>query len=94
MDAMPSGGTLNIDTRDDGDFVVLQVQDSGDGIPAEQLAHIFDPFYTTKIHGTGLGLSVSHSIIQSHGGRFEVDSKPGKYTRFMVYLPVVDERSL
>ena len=89
MDAMPDGGTLRIDTRDERDFVLLQVQDSGEALP-ELLPHIFDPFYTTKNHGTGLGLSVSHSIIQSHGGRIEVSSEPGRYTRFAIYLPVFD----
>lgn len=91
MDAMPNGGTLRIDTRDESDFVVLQVQDSGNGIATELLPHIFDPFYTTKNHGTGLGLSVSHSIIQSHGGRFEVASEPGQYARFVIYLPSIAE---
>ncbi|MCC7209760.1 MAG: response regulator [Anaerolineae bacterium] len=91
MDAMPGGGILRIETHDRGDFVLLQVQDTGSGIAPDLLPHIFDPFYTTKNHGTGLGLSVSHSIIQSHGGRFEVASEPGQYTRFEVYLPVADK---
>lgn len=91
MDAMHGGGTLHIATWEADGFVMTRVQDSGAGIPADHLPQVFDPFFTTKSHGTGLGLAVSHSIIESHGGRIDVDSQQGEYTRFTVCLPAFDE---
>jgi CheY-like chemotaxis protein len=72
-----------------GEFVGLEVSDSGPGMAPETLARIFDPFFTTKgEQGTGLGLAVSMGIIQSHGGQIEVESQPGAGTRFTIRLPV------
>jgi signal transduction histidine kinase len=70
--------------------LVLEIVDHGVGIPAEHLGKIFDPFFTTKDvdKGTGLGLAISHGIVERHRGRIEVDSAPGKGTRFCVILPV------
>ncbi|NOZ02191.1 MAG: HAMP domain-containing protein [Deltaproteobacteria bacterium] len=88
--AMPDGGELIIraEAQDDG-FVRIDVGDTGQGIPAENIDKVFDPFFTTKDpgKGTGLGLSVSHSTIEKHGGRITVASEVGKGTRFSVYLP-------
>jgi signal transduction histidine kinase len=88
MDAMPNGGQLTIETAETDGFVSLIVQDTGVGIAPDQLERIFDPFFTTKAYGTGLGLSVSYSIIESHGGRITVDSKVDQYTRVTISLPV------
>ena len=67
----------------------LRVEDTGSGIPAESLPHIFEPFFTSKGNrGTGLGLAVTWGIIEGHGGRIEVESEPGKGTRFTVRLPL------
>ena len=72
------------------DGVTVEVIDNGKGIPAEVMPKIFDPFFSTKEigKGTGLGLSISYKIIEQHGGRIEVESAPGKGTRFSVHLPL------
>ena len=67
---------------------VTDVRDNGPGIPAEMIPHLFDPFFTTKPTGTGLGLSVSHTIVRDHGGFIEVYSEPGRGSRFSLRLPV------
>ena len=74
----------------DAAHVAVEVADNGHGIPADVLPKIFDPFFTTKAvgKGTGLGLSICHKIVENHGGRLEVQSKPGAGTRFTVVLPV------
>jgi signal transduction histidine kinase len=84
-------GRIEIETRSRGDEVVLEVADDGCGIPAAILPRIFDPFFTTKPvgQGTGLGLAISHGIVADHGGRIEVESTPGRGSRFRVILPVV-----
>jgi len=91
IQVMPKGGELKVLTRlsDTLKEVRIDVEDTGEGIPADQLANIFDPFFTTKKEGegTGLGLSVSYSIIKKHGGRIEVKSTLGQGTRFSSYLP-------
>ena len=91
IQAMPTGGDLEVVIRmskamNEG---VIEVRDTGVGIPPEDVHKIFDPFYTTKKdgEGTGLGLSVSYSIIEKHGGRIEVQSKPGEGTTFSIFLP-------
>ena len=88
-DAMPSGGELDIHTDMDDSMVVVDISDTGGGIPRENLKRIFDPFFTTKGigKGTGLGLAVSYGIIQEHGGGIFVDSDAGKGTRFTLKLP-------
>ncbi len=93
MQAMPSGGNLEIRADREGDFVRVAVRDTGTGIPEEDFDKIFEPFFTTKEagQGTGLGLSVSYSIIEKHGGRIEVKSRAGEGTTFLVFLPVKNE---
>ncbi|MBI5248598.1 MAG: sensor histidine kinase, partial [Desulfomonile tiedjei] len=94
--AMPEGGTLS--TRawasDDGEWVKIEVRDTGIGIEPGDIPHIFDPFFTTKEvgKGTGLGLSVTYGILQKHGGRIEVQSGKGKSTTFVIMLPGEKER--
>src|SRR4051794_22883782 len=90
--AMPEGGTLTLRTFRDGDRLVVEVADTGTGIPAEVRPRIFEPFFTTKPvgEGTGLGLDISYRIVvNKHHGDIRVDSEPGD-TRFRVYLPLVD----
>jgi signal transduction histidine kinase len=89
IDAMPEGGTLRITTSADADAVEVAVQDTGTGISAEHLPHIFDAFYTTKpgVRGIGLGLFVSDGIIRGHRGRLTVESGLGHGSRFVVRLP-------
>lgn len=102
-----SGGTLTVATRRvfqdqlpeqyhpvaEGEFVRLEVSDTGCGIPPEMLSRIFDPFFTTKAagDGTGLGLSVVQNILISHGGFIEAESAVGRGSRFLVYLPVTSQ---
>ncbi|MFO0584776.1 MAG: ATP-binding protein [Anaeromyxobacter sp.] len=91
-DAMPSGGTLALETSVDAAArsLVLEVSDTGVGIPPEHLERIFDPFFTTKSEGkgTGLGLSTVYGILKVHGGGVKVESTPGVGTRFRVRLPL------
>jgi len=99
--AMPGGGTLHVegtnmertelngDAELAGQFVRLAIHDEGIGIPPKILDHIFDPYYTTKETGHGLGLSVVHSIITKHNGRIEVDSTPDVGTTFTFFLPAL-----
>ncbi|HEX6069679.1 MAG TPA: ATP-binding protein [Longimicrobiaceae bacterium] len=89
IDAMPNGGTLSLRTRADADAVEVEVEDTGSGIAAEDLPHIFEAFYTTKpgVRGIGLGLFVSEGIIRGHRGRLSVESQVGRGSRFIVQLP-------
>jgi PAS domain S-box-containing protein len=88
-DAMPKGGWLSIATRFDHGSVVVEVSDTGSGIPAEELSRIYDPFFTTKAlgKGTGLGLSITYGIVQEHGGSISCESAIGQGTRFTLTLP-------
>jgi PAS domain S-box-containing protein len=89
-DAMPRGGWLSVSTRLDGDVAVAEVADTGSGIPSEQLARIYDPFFTTKAigRGTGLGLSIIYGIVHEHQGSIRCDSAVGQGTRFTLSLPL------
>jgi PAS domain S-box-containing protein len=111
-DAMPQGGSLTIQTSDvrldehyadrkravipPGRYVVLSVSDTGAGIPAEHLTHVFEPFYTTKSsgNGTGLGLSTVYGIVKQNHGFVWVYSEEGIGTIFKIYLPCVEEKSV
>lgn len=90
FDAMAEGGQVRIAAEAKDGWMEMSVEDTGCGIPAEDLPRIFDPFFTTKKtgKGTGLGLSVVHGIIQNHGGRIEVRSEMGVGTTFVLHLPV------
>ena len=90
-DAMPSGGWLSVSTRvRRRRMVVAEVADTGSGIPSEQLARIYDPFFTTKAigRGTGLGLSITYGIVRDHQGSIQCDSAVGQGTKFTLTMPL------
>ena len=100
--AMPEGGTIQVHCANvhdvaaeaflsvhKGDFIRIVIQDSGIGIPKEALSKIFDPYFSTKQEGNGLGLAICHSIINKHDGHITVQSIPGKGTTFTVFLPAM-----
>jgi len=100
--AMPNGGRIGVRARNlrvssesnlpltSGDYVQLEVSDEGEGIPSKHLPHVFDPFYSTKMGGTGLGLASSYSIMKRHNGHIHLDSAEGEGTRVYLYLPSSD----
>jgi CheY-like chemotaxis protein/anti-sigma regulatory factor (Ser/Thr protein kinase) len=97
--AMPKGGTITIQTENitvtpqgsillpEGNYVKIAVIDQGIGIPQEHISRIYDPYFTTKQKGSGLGLATSYSIVKNHGGLLTVDSQLGVGTIFCIYLP-------
>ncbi len=97
IQAMPGGGNLTIELKSLNtaeqdyqlEWIVIKFHDTGKGIPKEQLAQIFDFYYSTKSTGTGLGLSVAQQIVEEHGGRIEVQSKVSKGSVFSVFLPKI-----
>ncbi len=100
--AMPKGGTITISCENaivvepsklplkQGNYVRINVRDHGIGIPQEHLPKIFDPYFTTKQKGSGLGLAMAYSIVSQHGGHIFAESVPGKGTTFIIYLPAFD----
>lgn len=90
--AMTTGGTLTLQTGENNDGVWISVADTGGGIPQEQLNRIFEPFYTTKKKGSGLGLMIVQRIIRAHNGRIELESNVGKGTTFRVWLPLHERK--
>ncbi|OWK44428.1 two-component system sensor histidine kinase NtrB [Fimbriiglobus ruber] len=88
-DAMPDGGTLTLQQRAEGSQVVLDVIDTGAGMDAALADRIFQPFVTTKPGGTGLGLATAQKIVLAHGGTIEVQSEPGRGTKFTIRLSAV-----
>ncbi|MBK6751195.1 MAG: PAS domain-containing protein [Acidobacteria bacterium] len=91
IDAMPEGGDLTFRVFEQRSRIVIEVEDTGTGIPAENMSKIYEPFFTTKEvgKGTGLGLAVCYGIISEHGGRLSVRSNVGKGTTFSIFLPAV-----
>ncbi len=103
IESMGSNGAITLCTRTNGDAVaehaagaqadgkqlLMTIADTGPGIPAEHVQHVFDPFYTTKANGTGLGLSVAHEIIQKHNGFVDVESVPGQGSTFHLFFPLI-----
>ncbi|MEI6613553.1 MAG: ATP-binding protein [Chrysiogenales bacterium] len=88
IDALRAGGNLAIATKKEKNNFVIRIQDNGSGIPKKNLIKIFDPFFSTKKQGTGLGLSTCQNIVTSHGGLIEVESVWRKGSTFSVYLPL------
>ena len=92
LEAVKDGGKIALEIGADDNDVVTTITDSGAGIPAEQLVHLFEPYRTTKEHGTGLGLMISQRIVRDHGGTISVESEPGRGTTFTVRLPRLEKR--
>lgn len=104
VQAMPNGGTLdvraaNVDAYSatqlglrSARYVEVSIRDTGVGIAAKDLPHIFEPYYTTKKSGSGLGLAVAYSVVRRHDGEIKVESAPGQGTTFHIYLPAADEQ--
>ena len=101
---MPEGGVIEIGAANitltannkfalpAGAYLQLSFRDHGVGIPPDHLLKIFDPYFTTKHKGSGLGLTVAYSIIDKHNGRLSVESELGKHTTFTIYLPASENR--
>jgi PAS domain S-box-containing protein len=92
VQAMTTGGALTLQTGEAGDGVWVSVSDTGGGIPQEQINRIFEPFYTTKKKGTGLGLMIVQRIVRAHNGRIELESNVGRGTTFRVWLPLHERK--
>jgi two-component system sensor histidine kinase HydH len=92
VDAMEPKGKLAISLKDNDDSFILDIADSGCGIDEEDLPHLFNPFFTKKNYGTGLGLTQVKKIIDQHDGEIEIKSKKGEGTRFIITLPKGSER--
>jgi PAS domain S-box-containing protein len=92
VQAMTTGGTLTLQTGENSDGVWVGVTDTGGGIPQEQISRIFEPFYTTKKKGSGLGLMIVQRIVRAHNGRIELESHVGRGTTFRVWLPLHERK--
>jgi PAS domain S-box-containing protein len=104
--AMPEGGTISIEAHNadagpeegvplhEGRYVRITISDQGTGIPEEHLQRIFDPYFTTKQLGSGLGLSIVHSVVRNHSGTITVKSRPGAGTTFIIYLPASTKQAV
>jgi len=93
--AMPNGGELGLKTRKEQDNVIITVSDTGEGIPEELHGKVFEPFFTTRDTGSGLGLTVVYKVIKEHGGDLHMDSHPGRGSTFRITLPILQiERKL
>lgn len=87
LEAMTGGGAISVSTERLPNGIEVRIADEGIGIPEDDLEHIFEPFYTTRETGSGLGLSISYKIIEAHAGEIWADSSPGKGTSFVIQLP-------
>ena len=90
VEAMPEGGVLRIETSSTDRFVAVALRDTGIGIDPEKMSQIFDPYFTTKAHGSGLGMMIVQRIIRDHGGEIEVHSEPARGTTVTLFLPRED----
>jgi len=88
MQSMPDGGRILVEISSNDHWLTVHFDDEGQGIPSENLAKIWDPFFTTKDQGTGLGLGIVKNIIESHGGSIQIVNRPVRGTRVTVELPV------
>ena len=92
MQATTKGGTITLQTGEGSDGVWASVADTGGGIPQEQLNRIFEPFYTTKKKGSGLGLMIVQRIVRAHNGRMDLDSDVGRGTTFRIWFPLHERK--
>jgi len=93
LQAMRTGGILRVRTEATDAHVVVSFIDTGHGIASEQIGRIFEPYYTTKKDGSGLGLMIVQRIVREHGGAIEVESNPGRGTTFRIKLPIYEKRT-
>jgi two-component system NtrC family sensor kinase len=87
LQAVNGHGQITVTLQERGDQIEVMVADNGCGISTERLARVFEPFYTTKPQGTGLGLAVAQGIIKDHGGQIIASSSPGSGTKMTIFLP-------
>ncbi len=92
IDAMENGGRLTISAREDEDEIIIEVSDTGIGIPETELGNLFNPSYTTKPTGMGLGLTFSRRAVEAHEGTINVESKAGEGAKFTISLPKKPEK--
>jgi len=92
IQAMTRGGRLILRSSHASEGIVVSVADTGGGIPEEKINRIFEPFYTTKKKGSGLGLMIVQRIVREHGGRIELESRVNKGTTFRIWLPLRERR--
>ncbi len=93
VQAMSKGGILHLRTEPHGDQVLITLRDTGGGIPSEVLQHIFEPYFTTKSEGSGLGLMIVERVVREHGGVIEVSSEQGRGTTFRIFMPIAEKRT-
>jgi signal transduction histidine kinase len=93
-EAMPGGGTVTVRTRRAGAAIEAEVADTGGGIPPGDLTRVFEPFYSTKERGTGLGLAFTRQVVEEHGGTIRCDSAVGRGTTFVIRLPAAPEERM
>lgn len=94
IQAMDDGGVLTIEAKPAETGVAIAITDTGHGMSSEVMVNIFNPYFTTKPSGTGLGLAITHRIVENHHGAISVDSQPGSYTTFTVFLPSMNHSDL
>lgn len=93
IQAMPDGGILTVKAEWEGRMIVVDIHDNGMGITPENLQRVFDPYFTTKSTGTGLGLALSAKIVEEHGGSIKISSVPNEYTEVRLTLPIDDKNA-
>ncbi len=93
IEAMSDGGLLSVSVSKEKKGILIQVSDNGCGIRKEDLAHVFDPYFTTKSSGTGLGLAIVNNIVEAHEGKISIDSNAGKGTIVSIFLPILNRDS-
>jgi two-component system sensor histidine kinase HydH len=94
LEAMDSGSRLWVSAKKDSNMLQIRIQDTGCGILPEHLSRIFDPYFTTRSSGAGLGLAIVHNIVEAHEGRIEVESRPGEGTAITLHLPDSEEEAV
>ena len=92
LEAVHDGGAIDIDVRADDNDAIVDIRDNGAGMPPAQLAHLFEPYRTTKERGTGLGLMVCARIVRDHGGTISAESAEGQGTTFTIRIPRIERR--